>query len=59
MGLKRKAKTQDADKLNGLNPGGQADGPITGNPHGVNQGLANNLAHLDLSSNNPLGTLIL
>ena len=56
MGLKRKAKTQDADKLNGLNPG---DGPITGNPHGVNAGLANNLAHLDLSSNNPLGTLIL
>jgi hypothetical protein len=32
---------------------------LTGNPHGMNQGLANNLALIDLSPSNPIGALIL
>ena len=63
MGLKKKGKSQaqelDKSTKQDQNQSPRHDAPITGNPHGVNQGLANNLAQLDLSPNNPLGLLIL
>lgn len=34
------------------------ESPITGNPHAMNSGLANNLATIDFNSKNPLGELL-
>ena len=54
MGLKKKKKEpQNADIERLMNE------TITGNPHGTNAGLANQLNKISLSPNDPLGSLIL
>lgn len=57
MGLRRKSKPKEPEKSQNCTP--ICDQTITGNPHGTNGGLANNLANIDLNSSNPLAALIL
>jgi hypothetical protein len=56
MGLKKRGKHPKDDRP-AFEKG--PDSSITGNPQAQNHGLANNLGSIDLSTQNPLGTLIL